>query len=452
MDSNGSTKMQTPSGETIESEKKFLNETKTYELKFDSDIYLITLEINTNEKITFKAFQKIYISYYFFKADYKYEDLIEKFLLLKEDYNDILKVYKFFDECFSSNQISIFHEKEKKILKILIKRGEFNCDLILYETKSSNDEIIKYLIEKKDNTKDLLIKLQILTNGLLEERKKSKSYLEKIKDLEKLLQQKDNEVVTLTKQKFDLQASLTFEKSKKQTKTNKKKTDESIDQYEEIINEQGFKLRELNCKLKNEKDAFEQQKKQFQIILKEQNQQLIDIKQKYEKVSKENKELTEKHQIINQMVKNFEKEKNKYAMEFEKYQIDKVNVQNKNVELKDELDKSRKEKYEKEKEIIELKKKNEDMGVQLNEMKINLLNKKLSAKTFKAEMIKPKKTIEIIFQQNKEEDRYEMVIKGKNKKESDEYIDLLDIGSFLINDKDKTRVDIEYTVSINIYT
>ena len=88
------------------------------------------------------------------------------------------------------------------------------------------------------------------------------------------------------------------------------------------------------------------------------------------------------------------------------------------------------------------------MAVQLNEMKINLLNKKLSAKSFKVEMIKPKKIIEIIFQKNKEEDKYEMVIKGKNKKGIDEYINLLDVGSFLINDKDKNRVDIEYTVSI----
>ena len=41
--------------------------------------------------------------------------------------------------------------------------------------------------EETDKMKDLLIKLQILTNGLVEERKKSKNYLEKIKELEKML-------------------------------------------------------------------------------------------------------------------------------------------------------------------------------------------------------------------------------------------------------------------------
>ena len=307
------------------------------------------------------------------------------------------------------------------------------------------------MTEENDKIKDLLIKLQILSNGLVEERKKSKNYLEKIKDLEKLLQQKDNEVVDLTKQKFDLQASLTFEKSKKQIKTNKKKNidENQINQYEEIINEQGFKLRNLNSQLENEKDTFEQQRKQFQILIKDQNQQLMDAKQKYEKIEKENIELLKQHEIINQMLKKFEIEKKKYDEQFVKYQTDKVNVQNKNVELQNELDKLRKENYEK--EIIELKKQNQDMAIQLNEMKINLLNKNLSPKSFKAEMIKPKRTIDIIFQHNKEEDKYEMIIKGKNKKESDENINLLDIDSFLINNKDKNRVDIVYTVSITIF-
>ena len=48
-----------------------------------------------------------------------------------------------------------------------------------------------------EKTKDLLIKLQILTNGLIEERKKSQSYLDRIKELEKILQTKDNEIVSL---------------------------------------------------------------------------------------------------------------------------------------------------------------------------------------------------------------------------------------------------------------
>ena len=62
--------------------------------------------------------------------------------------------------------------------------------------------------------KDLLIKLQVLTNGLIEERKKSQSYLDRIKEYEDSLQKKDSEIVELRKEKFDLKSKLTLEKSK----------------------------------------------------------------------------------------------------------------------------------------------------------------------------------------------------------------------------------------------
>ena len=146
--------------------------------------------------------------------------------------------------------------------------------------------------------------------------------------------------------------------------------------------------------------------------------------------------------------KQFEQEKIQYDKNFERYQNDKVIVQNKNVELQNQLDKLRKEKYEKEKEIEDLKKKNEDFGVQLNQMKTILVNKQLTPKSFKVEMIKPRKILEIIFQKSKDNDNYEIVIKGKNKKDDDdEHINLLDVSNFQINEKEKNRVDIEYMVS-----
>ena len=107
----------------------------------------------------------------------------------------------------------------------------------------------------------------------------------------------------------------------------------------------------------------------------------------------------------------------------------------------------RKEKNEKESEIEELKKKNEDLSLQLIQMKTNLINKQLTTKSFKVELVKPKKILEIIFQKNNDLDNYEMVIKGRSKK--DEHINLLDVSKFEISEKDKNKVDIEYMVSKN---
>ena len=57
--------------------------------------------------------------------------------------------------------------------------------------------------ERELQVRDLLLKLQVLTYGLLQERKKSQSYLDRIKELQDTLQKKETEVVDLTKIKFN---------------------------------------------------------------------------------------------------------------------------------------------------------------------------------------------------------------------------------------------------------
>ena len=308
-----------------------------------------------------------------------------------------------------------------------------------------------------EKTKDLLIKLQILTNGLIEERKKSQSYLDRIKELEKILQTKDNEIVLLSKAKFDLQADLTFERSKRDPKQGGKKftKEMQIEQYEEIINEQGYKLRTINNQLINERESFEQQKTDFQTIIKTQSSKMEQMKLELETERKENNELRKKQNDIDEMLKKYEEEKIQYKGQFERYQLDKIEVQKKNIELQETIDKLRKEGVEKENQINELVKNSENLANRLNDLKSAIVNKQLTKKTFTVEQMgKGKKIIEIIFQKKKDsdsdKDEYEMVIINKQKNEVIEHINLLDISGFLINEKDKNRVDISYTVSKNI--
>ena len=308
-----------------------------------------------------------------------------------------------------------------------------------------------------EKTKDLLIKLQILTNGLIEERKKSQSYLDRIKELEKILQTKDNEIVLLSKAKFDLQADLTFERSKRDPKQGGKKftKEMQIEQYEEIINEQGYKLRTINNQLTNERESFEQQKTDFQTIIKTQSSKMEQMKLELETERKENNELRKKQNDIDEMLKKYEEEKIQYKGQFERYQLDKIEVQKKNIELQETIDKLRKEGVEKENQINELVKNSENLANRLNDLKSAIVNKQLTKKTFTVEQMgNGKKIIEIIFQkkQDSESDKgeYEMIIINKQKNEVIEHINLLDISGFLINEKDKNRVDISYTVSKNI--
>ena len=305
-----------------------------------------------------------------------------------------------------------------------------------------------------EKTKDLLIKLQILTNGLIEERKKSQSYLDRIKELEKILQTKDNEIVSLSKAKFDLQADLTFERSKRDSKQGSKKFSKEmqIEQYEEIINEQGYKLRNINNQLINERENFEQQKTDFQTIIKAQTAKMEELKQLLEKERKENTDLRKKQYDIDLMLKEYEEDKVQYTEQFARYQNDKIETQKKNLEIQETIDKLRKESFEKEKQINDLVKNSEKLANQLNDMKSAIVNKQLTKKSFTVEMMgKGKKIIEIIFQKKQDsdsdKDEYEMSIINKSKNEIIEVINLLDISGFQINEKDKNRVDISYTVS-----
>ena len=305
-----------------------------------------------------------------------------------------------------------------------------------------------------EKTKDLLINLQILTNGLIEERKKSQSYLDRIKELEKILQTKDNEIVSLSKAKFDLQADLTFERSKRDSKQGSKKFSKEmqIEQYEEIINEQGYKLRNINNQLINERENFEQQKTDFQTIIKAQTAKMEELKQLLEKERKENTDLRKKQDDIDLMLKEYEHDKVQYTEQFARYQNDKIETQKKNLELQETIDKLRKESFEKEKQINDLVKNSEKLANQLNDMKSAIVNKQLTKKSFTVEMMgKGKKIIEIIFQKKQDsdsdKDEYEMSIINKSKNEIIEVINLLDISGFQINEKDKNRVDISYTVS-----
>ena len=303
-----------------------------------------------------------------------------------------------------------------------------------------------------EKTKDLLIKLQILTNGLIEERKKSQSYLDRIKELEKILQTKNNEIVSLSKAKFDLQADLTFERSKRDSKQGSKKFSKEmqIEQYEEIINEQGYKLRNINNQLINERENFEQQKTDFQTIIKAQTAKMEELKQLLEKERKENTDLRKKQDDIDLMLKEYEEDKVQYTEQFARYQNDKIETQKKNLELQETIDKLRKESFEKEKQINDLVKNSEKLANQLNDMKSAIVNKQLTKKSFTVEMMgKGKKIIEIIFQKKQDsdsdKDEYEMSIINKSKNEIIEVINLLDISGFQINEKDKNRVDISYT-------
>jgi len=151
-------------GEKIEPEKNFPKITKNYELYLENDNYSITIEITSNQIISFKAFQINNISYFIYFKEYKYEELLKIFLLQKEYYDNISKIFKFLDNSLSRKKCSLNQGNDKKELKLIIKKTldyeEIECSISLNKKKLTNEEMIKVLFNEIKE-----IKLKLLKNN-----------------------------------------------------------------------------------------------------------------------------------------------------------------------------------------------------------------------------------------------------------------------------------------------
>ena len=336
--------------------------------------------------------------------------------------------------------------------------------------------------ERELQVRDLLLKLQVLTYGLLQERKKSQSYLDRIKELQDTLQKKETEVVDLTKIKFNLQSQLSLELAKKNTnkkndgyissfisKIREKPVDqEYITELEEKVNQQSFEIKDLRQRLMEEKENFDQQKIKFQTMLALQTNEMKKVQKELER---------EKERVVEEKMKPVidTESREKLQALTNKYKIERGEYENKINNLKDELNKEKKNrdvitKLKSELEEVqaecEMKKiENKAMKDQVSKLdkdlakaKIDLKDSKLNDRFFQVERIKDgivknKKVMTVIFRLIKgsktEKGRCECVFKrqkhGGTSKE--DVVNLLDFNTFKINDKKKDYFDVSFMVS-----
>ena len=367
--------------------------------------------------------------------------------------------------------------------------------------------------------KDLLIKLQILSNGLIDERKKSQSYLDRLKEYEESLEKKDLEIADKTKQKFELKSKLSLEKSKTfsgknmdkfySSVYNKKDSDgKKLLKLEEKLNQQNFEIKDLTQRLMEERELFDQQKIQFQTMITIQNQQMMELKKKYEnaekeekekklkeekekkekeekeekdKKEKEEKEKEEREQREKKLIEDKEKdEKEKETFKIEisehKAKIDYLNRQFNNErdqyekklgQLRDELRDEKEKRETLDKQLVQYKqqcetKNYENMAMKaqvkklnddLNKLRGDFHNKQLTPRLFQVErikmvgIVKQKKTMVIIFDWNKKKNECEMKFQRSQTggKVKEDIVNILDIA--FKEDKNKEIIDITFKVS-----
>lgn len=216
--------------------------------------------------------------------------------------------------------------------------------------------------------KELLVKLDVLKNGIINERKKNKENESQIKQLESELNSKSSQIKDLTEAKSDLEKQLEIEKKKLAKKeegflrmasllnsssqnsgkfcVNPSKSLENVEEIDEsekkiekkksekelplITNEEMLKLKEEITRLKFENETiilklnksleeYENKKLEFKSLIKEQKDKIKSLEEEIIKKDKEKLDLEEKLKLNLSKYQEFSKEREHYDILIKDY-------------------------------------------------------------------------------------------------------------------------------------
>ena len=181
--------------------KNKLIEFKPYQLKFENDFYNLLIELYSDNNIYFKLRNSNNFPFSYYTNKFGYEEITKLFLLNKDHYGDLTKVFKFFDIALSKNKINLEYDKnnDKMILKSkrLLDFDEIECKLELNKDNLSNEELFKIIFEQLNNIKnnknendsrnEKEEKIKELISKNIENENKIKHLENKIKNLEDLI-------------------------------------------------------------------------------------------------------------------------------------------------------------------------------------------------------------------------------------------------------------------------
>ena len=295
--------------------------------------------------------------------------------------------------------------------------------------------------KKELNIKDLSIKLQILTNALIEERQKSSTYVSKIKDFEQMIIKKDSEIANINKAKFDIQSSLSLEKKNKKEKSdlkldkvvsffNKDKIDfDLFDKMKEENSALKFEYKELQKKWTEARETGDQQKMKYDTMMALQEKQIKDSEERIKKTN----------QTLLTLIEGLDNEKAQCEQRYKELENEINQNDEKVTQVMMDNVKATSELKPKQEKIKELQKRLKEQTNTLNEMKNQITQIVLEPQEFqcmKEESVFKKLKVQVTMKQNELDQKYNLYIdflEGKDKEQ--EVIDFLDVTKGEIDSK-----------------
>ena len=329
------------------------------------------------------------------------------------------------------------------------------------------------LVKQNAFVKDLVVKLDVLKKGVVDERKKTALLISKIKQLEEELNNKNNEIKKLSQEKLNPEEQTS---SNNNNDTPKKVEDKKSEMAlilakEEIrkLNEQIINLQleqeNRNNKMKKTNEETEDLKKEYQVQIKLLSEANDSIIKELKNLKNENKTLEKKldeekkraENIINsvpiqELMRDKEiliREKDKLLLEKEHFEALIADYKKSKDEAMGQLDACLKKNGElvlenqTYKDSIYTHEVNSGkMAQKLAEYKNIILNMSLRNQVFHVKKVGliSQNEMDIIFGKDKN-GNYVMRIDEKN---NSEMIDILDVESVNQNEKKKNRIDISY--------
>ena len=329
------------------------------------------------------------------------------------------------------------------------------------------------LVKQNAFVKDLVVKLDVLKKGVVDERKKTALLISKIKQLEEELNNKNNEIKRLSQEKLNPEEQTS---SNNNNDTSKKVEDKKSEMAlilakEEIrkLNEQIINLQleqeNRNNKMKKTNEETEDLKKEYQVQIKLLSEANDSIIKELKNLKNENKTLEKKldeekkraENIINsvpiqELMRDKEiliREKDKLLLEKEHFEALIADYKKSKDEAMGQLDACLKKNGElvlenqTYKDSIYTHEVNSGkMAQKLAEYKNIILNMSLRNQVFHVKKVGliSQNEMDIIFGKDKN-GNYVMRIDEKN---NSEMIDILDVESVNQNEKKKNRIDISY--------
>ena len=328
------------------------------------------------------------------------------------------------------------------------------------------------LIKQNAYVKDLLVKLDVLKKGIVDERKKTVILISKVKQLEEELNNKNNEIKKLKEEKTNSEISNNDGNNNKNNIEDKKSEMALIIAKEEIrkLNEQiiNLKLEQENNdnKMKKKVDESDYLKKEYQTQIKLLSEANDSIIKELKNLKNENKNLDKRLQEeikknentyhspipVNELIHQrdiLEREKEQLILEKEHFEALINDYKKSKDEAMLQLDACLKKNAELVLEnqtykdsIYSHEINSGKMAQKLAEYKNVILNMSLRNQVFHVKKVGliSQNEIDIIFGRDKN-GNYVMRIDEKN---NSEMVDILDVESVNQNEKKKNKVDISY--------